>query len=180
MFDADDSEHQAFRAEVAALAETHEPSSEGFRGRFVALIHAHTSESDRSLTSLSDEMTAQLGWDEANRLWQSWCNEYDTIHEESHPAPTLRELVDALPGAPSWPGSPFIADPGWTEVARYPATVEEASEVVVYVQRMPAKFFKIESAALVAPLTTGSVEPEFVESIAKAIAGGMLGSEAGE
>ena len=90
--------------------------------------------------------------------------------------PTLQEMVDALPGdGETVLGMP--CDKGWREVRRYPTDL--GHDVVVYVHRLPADFYRIESPELSSALTTGSGCAELAERIAQALADGLLGSEVG-
>lgn len=66
----------------------------------------------------------------------------------------------------------------FTEVVeRFAATNDEGYNVTVWVARMPAEFYQIESDGLAHPLTTGSSDTmrDLAISIAEAIASGMLG-----
>lgn len=72
----------------------------------------------------------------------------------------------------------------WILVRSYPKTCEDGQPVNLYECRMPARFYRIAAMAsadsVSAPmagftLETGSGCRELAESIAKAIAGGMLG-----
>jgi hypothetical protein len=81
---------------------------------------------------------------------------------------------------PSEPTDAFGVDRGWREVRRYPPGQPDDSDIVeavIYVSRMPAEFYKVESEALLAPLTTGSGSEmaRLADSIAQAIVSGMLG-----
>ena len=73
-------------------------------------------------------------------------------------------------------GLPFDQD--WREVNRYGPTADDGHEVVVSVSRMPATFWRIECSDLDLDLRTGSGSrmSRLADSIAEAIAGGMLGT----
>jgi len=87
-------------------------------------------------------------------------------------APSLDDAAAALPARDDFFGLPM--DPTWQEVNRYPPR-GDGHEVVVSVARMPARFWLIECPDLDLDLVTGSGMHKLVDSIADAIAGGMLG-----
>lgn len=68
-------------------------------------------------------------------------------------------------------------DDGWREVHRYvPEDGEDCREALVYVQRMPARSWRIACPALGIDLVTGSDSHELAHAIASAFASGMLGT----
>jgi hypothetical protein len=85
----------------------------------------------------------------------------------------LDDDAAALPAPDDIFGLPVDHD--WREVNRYQPTGDDGHEVVVSVARMPAKFWRIECPDLELDLFTGSGMDELADSIAEAIADGMLG-----
>jgi hypothetical protein len=71
----------------------------------------------------------------------------------------------------------LAVDPDWQEARRYPPTSEDGHEAIVSVARMPARFWRIQSPDLELDLETGSGTRmrDLADSIARAIADGMLG-----
>ena len=87
----------------------------------------------------------------------------------------LDDAASRLPAPYELFGVPYERD--WREVNRYRPTAEDGHEVVVSVSRMPARFWRIECPDLDLDLRTGSGSrmSRLADSIAEAIAGGMLG-----
>lgn len=87
----------------------------------------------------------------------------------------LDDAASGLPAPDEEFGLPFDQD--WREVNRYRPTADDGHEVVVSVSRMPAMFWRIECPDLDLDLRTGSGSrmSRLADSIAEAIAGGMLG-----
>jgi hypothetical protein len=63
----------------------------------------------------------------------------------------------------------------WTIVRTYPATNADGHEATVYVQALPARFYRIVCADLGIDLETGSGMDHLAREIAEALADGMLG-----
>lgn len=94
------------------------------------------------------------------------------------PTPTsprhLEQMSRALPAPQRMFRLPV--DPPWRPVAFYPARCEEAGEVTVYVSRLPAMFYRIDCPKLGVSLATGSGGHFLADTIAAALANGMLGA----
>lgn len=86
----------------------------------------------------------------------------------------LEDAAYRLPAPDEIFGLPLDQD--WREVNRYRPTADDGHEVVVSVSRMPAMFWRIECPDLDLDLQTGSGSrmSRLADSIAQAIAGGML------
>ncbi len=84
----------------------------------------------------------------------------------------LDDAADALPSPDDIFGLPVDHD--WREVSRYQPTGDDGHEVIVSVARMPAKFWRIECPDLELDPVTGSGMHRLADSIAEAIADGML------
>ncbi len=87
----------------------------------------------------------------------------------------LDDTAAGLPARDHIFGLPL--DHVWREVNRYQPTGDDGHEVVVSVARMPARFWRIECPDLDLDLRTGSGSrmSKLADSIAEAIADGMLG-----
>lgn len=87
---------------------------------------------------------------------------------------SLDDIADDLRVADTIFGLPVDHD--WREVRRY-AAQGDGHNVVVSVARYPARFWRIECPDLDLDLATGSgvAMAKLADSIASAIAGGMLG-----
>jgi hypothetical protein len=90
----------------------------------------------------------------------------------------LRNAAAALPGTGEFLGQPLDQD--WREVRRYPPGNADGHEVRVLCQRWPAVFYRIEVRDLNLILETGSGQHELADSIAVAVAAGLLGIGDGE
>jgi hypothetical protein len=96
---------------------------------------------------------------------------------ETEPPASGAELVRrarALPGDPCIGG--MVTDADWQPVCTLRGTDQPAHAATIYVQRMPAMFWRITGDG--ADLSTGSGEgmPELALMIAEAIAAGVLGA----
>jgi hypothetical protein len=85
----------------------------------------------------------------------------------------LDDDAAALPAPDDIFGLPLDQD--WREVRRYQPTAADGHEAIVSVARMPARFWRIECPDLELDLVTGSGMHELADSIAGALANGMLG-----
>ena len=87
----------------------------------------------------------------------------------------LDDAAARLPAEADFCGQPIDYD--WREIHRYPPTSDDGYEVVVSVVRTPATFWRVECAGLELDLWTGSGSrmSQLANSIAEAIANGMLG-----
>jgi hypothetical protein len=94
--------------------------------------------------------------------------------------PHLDDAADELPAPSTILG--FSVDPTWREVNRYQPTCDSGHEAIVSVARMPARFWRIHCPDLDLDMGTGSGREMggLADSIAKAIADGMLAPTADE
>jgi hypothetical protein len=106
----------------------------------------------------------------------------ESVCAKARESVTLEDMVRLLPyPEPNEATIGMGIDREWRQVRRYPVPADgDGYGAVVSVSRMPAHFYRVESeGGLLAPLTTGSGAEmlRLADSIATAIAGGMLGQD---
>jgi hypothetical protein len=103
----------------------------------------------------------------------------ESVCAKARESVSLEDMVRLLPyPEPNEATIGMGIDREWRQVRRYPAD-GDGYDAVVSVSRMPAHFYRVESEGLLTPLTTGSGADmlQLADTIATAIAGGMLGQD---